>query len=174
MRTRTLAVVLPLLAVLLPAAPAAAEPRVVLDRLALSYDGDGAGSLVEALATRGDDGELAVLLWNLTLDQTKAAGSDALSRQVRVELAGLAPGASYDLTHRRVDEHHSNVASAWGAMREDGQDWPTPEQWERLREADRLDELEPARTVTASEDGVVVVETELPMPAMSQLLLTPR
>jgi len=28
--------------------------------------------------------------------------------------------------------------------------------------------------VTATDDGVVVVETELPMPAMSQLLLMPR
>ena len=146
-------------------------------RLALSYSGDGAGSLVEAVATRDSlepDGELAVLLWNLTLDQTKAAGSDPLCRQVRVELTGLAPGASYDLRHVRVDERHSNVASAWGRMREEDQDWPTEQQWERLREADRLDELEPPRTVTASEDGVVVVETELPMPSMSQLLLTPR
>ena len=115
-----------------------------------------------------------MLLWNLTLDQTKAAGSDPLTRQVRVELTGLAPGASYELTHLRVDDSHSNVASAWGAMREDGQDWPTGTQWERLREADRLEELEPPRTVTADDDGAVVVETELPMPAMSQLLLAPR
>ena len=44
-------------------------------RLAVSLSGDGGGSLVEALATAGPDGEVSVLAWNLTLDQTKAAGS---------------------------------------------------------------------------------------------------
>ena len=92
---------------------------------------------------------------------------------MRVEVRGLTAGAAYDLTHERVDEHHSNVAAAWGELRDDGQDWPTDEQWGALREADRLDELEPARTVTADDDGVVVVEIELPMPSMSQVVLTP-
>jgi xylan 1,4-beta-xylosidase len=142
-------------------------------RLALTCDGDGGGSLVEAVATRGDDGELAVLLWNLTLDQTRAAGSEPLARDVAVRLTGLAPGATYELTHVRVDEEHSNVASTWGRLREDGQDWPTAAQWEQLREADRLEELEPGRTVTADADGTVDLETRLPMPSMSQLVLTP-
>jgi xylan 1,4-beta-xylosidase len=113
------------------------------------------------------------VLWNLTLDQTKAAGAEQLDREVRVAVRGLAPGSTYDLTHARVDEHHSNIASVWRELRDEGQDWPTDEQWEALREADRLDELEPPRTVTADADGVVVVETRLPMPSMSQLVLTP-
>jgi xylan 1,4-beta-xylosidase len=143
-------------------------------RLAVSYDGDGAGSLVEAVAARGGDAsEVSVVLWNLTLDQTKAAGAEPLGRRVLIEVRGLAPGSTYDLTHARVDEHHSNIASVWRELRDDGQEWPTDGQWERLREADRLDELEPRRTVTAGDDGVVVVETELPMPSMSQLVLTP-
>ncbi|MGH3348108.1 MAG: GH39 family glycosyl hydrolase [Nocardioides sp.] len=143
-------------------------------RLPVTYDGDGAGSLVEAVAARGSErSEVSVLLWNLTLDQTKAAGSDPLSRRVVVTIGGLAAGSTYDLEHVRVDEHHSNVASVWRELREDGQDWPTPAQWEQLREADRLEELEPRRSVTADDGGVVVVETELPMPSMSQLVLTP-
>jgi xylan 1,4-beta-xylosidase len=142
-------------------------------RLEVSYDGDGAGSLVEAVAARGSErSEVSVLLWNLTLDQTKAAGADPLSRRVAVKVGGLAPGATYDLEHVRVDEHHSNVAHVWGELREEGQDWPTDEQWERLRHADRLEELEPRRLVTADADGVVVIETELPMPSMSQFVLT--
>ncbi len=36
--------------------------------------GDGAGSLVEALSSRSPSGEIGVLVWNLTLDQTKASG----------------------------------------------------------------------------------------------------
>ena len=140
-------------------------------RLATSLTGDGAGSLVEAVAATGTSGT-TVLLWNLTLDQTKSAGSDALARDVRVEVTGLEPGASYTLTHERVDQHHSNVAAVWGALRRDGQDWPDEEQWAALREADRLEELQPARAVTADGSGTVPVEIELPMPAMSLLTLS--
>lgn len=136
----------------------------------VSLGGDGGGSLVEALAASGPEGT-TVLLWNLTLDQTKAAGSEALARQVRVEVRGLEPGATYTLTHERVDQHHSNVAAVWGALRRDGQGWPDEEQWAALREADRLEELEPARAVAADASGVVSAELELPMPAMSLLTL---
>ncbi len=142
-------------------------------RLPVEYAGDGGGSLVEAVAARADDGSHAVALWNLTLDQNLAAGSDALAREVDVELTGLAPGAAYVLTHERVDQDHSNVASTWGRLREEGQAWPTDEQWAQLREADRLDELEPAISVTADDHGVVRLATTLPMPSMSLLTLTP-
>jgi xylan 1,4-beta-xylosidase len=141
-------------------------------RLAVTYEGDGAGSLVEAVAVR-DGSTVSVLLWNLTLDQTKAAGSDPLSRLVTVTITGLTPGSSYELEHVRVDEHHSNVASVWGELRDDGQGWPTEDQWELLRKADQLDEIEPRRTVTADGAGVVVVETHMPMPSMSELVMTP-
>ena len=42
-----------------------------------------------------------------------------------------------------------------------------------MRQLDRLEELEPRRPVTAGPDGVVVIETELPMPSMSQFVLNP-
>ncbi len=142
-------------------------------RLSVALSGDGGGSLVEALATSDPSGRVSVLAWNLTLDQTKAGGSPELGRDVRVALSGLVPGAAYTLTHERVDQDHSNVASAWGALRRDGQDWPDEEQWAALREADRLDSLEPARPVVADADGGVLVEFELPMPAISLLTLTP-
>ncbi len=143
-------------------------------RLGVATSGDGGGSLVEALAATGPDGLVRVLTWNLTLDQTQAAGSDHLARDVRVEVAGPTPGASYLLTHERVDHDHSNVASTWGALRRDGQDWPDDDQWAALREADRLDELESPRVVHADEAGAIVVDYALPMPAMSLLTLTPR
>jgi xylan 1,4-beta-xylosidase len=146
--------------------------RLGTDRLAVSYSGDGGGSLVEAVACSSDSGP-SVLLWNLTLDQSKASGSAALGRDVVVSVRGLAPGASYTLRHDRVDEDHSNVASLWGRLREPGQDWPTESQWEALREADRLELLEPDRVVTADALGVVEVDVDLPMPSASQLTLTP-
>ncbi|MGZ5398545.1 MAG: GH39 family glycosyl hydrolase [Nocardioides sp.] len=142
-------------------------------RLPVAYGGDGGGSLVEAVAARADDGSHAVAVWNLTLDQNKAAGCDALAREVDVEVTGLAPGAAYDLSHERVDQDHSNVAATWGRLRDEGQAWPTDEQWEVLRSADRLEELEPVTRVTADDDGAVRLATSLPMPSMSLLTLTP-
>ena len=53
-------------------------------------DGDGADGLVQAWASRHDDGSLTVLLWNHTLDQGKVAGDPALARTVRLRLDGLA------------------------------------------------------------------------------------
>lgn len=141
-------------------------------RLACTVAGDGGGALVEGVATRSAR-EVSLLLWNLTLDQTKAAGSAALGREVTVELAGLEPGAAYRVRHERVDEHHSNIASVWGRLREEGRDWPTESQWETLREADRLEELEPPWTTLADDSGTVRLGTHLPMPSMSLLTLRP-
>ena len=125
--------------------------RLGTRQLGATLSGDGAGSLVEALAARepGQDGEVTTLVWNLTLDQTKASGSDDLCRRVRVDYSGLTPGATYTLHHDRVDDEHSDIAAVWGRLKDDDQDWPTPEQWAHLREADRLDALEPDRSVTA-------------------------
>jgi xylan 1,4-beta-xylosidase len=147
--------------------------RLGATEVATRLSGDGAGSLVEAIATTDADGTVSVLTWNLTLDQTKASGSSALARRVRVELGGLAAGASYRLHHDRVDDDHSDIAAVWGRLREGGQDWPTEQQWAALREADRLEALEPDRQVTADPDGHLVVELDLPMPAMSLVSLTP-
>ncbi len=140
-------------------------------RLTVTPTGDGGGSLVEALAA-SSGAQTTVLVWNLTLDQTKAAGSDELGRQVTVEVSGLAAGTTYTLRHERVDQHHSNVAAVWGRLRQDGQDWPDEAQWAQLRAADRLDEAEPERAVVADGEGVVRVQVDLPMPAMSLLTLS--
>ena len=145
-------------------------------RLPVALSGDGARSLVEALATRSGDGNgrdtVSVLAWNGTLDQTKAAGSDALVRDVEVRVAGLAPGTAYTLAHHRVDAEHSNIASTWARIRRDGQDWPDEEQWRTLHGADRLETLVPDATLTADEGGTVTMTFALPMPAMSLLELT--
>ncbi|WP_205471592.1 glycosyl hydrolase [Nocardioides sp. SYSU D00038] len=141
-------------------------------RLGCSVTGDGGGSLVEALATAADDGTVTVLAWNLTLDQTKSAGAPELARDVVVEVAGLEPGASYAVVEERVDADHSNVAAAWGSIRREGQDWPDDDQWAALRAADRLEEVDPGRVVVADADGRAVLDTHLPMPAMSLVTLT--
>jgi xylan 1,4-beta-xylosidase len=142
-------------------------------RVEARLSGDGAGSLVEALATATEDGSAAsVLAWNMTLDQTKAAGSAPLAREVSVQVDGLRPGTTYTLVHRRVDADHSNIAALWGRSRREGQKWPDEQQWEQLRAADHLDRLDAPEQVHADAQGRVVVDFTLPMPAMSLLELT--
>jgi xylan 1,4-beta-xylosidase len=145
--------------------------RLGPERLAVAVSGDGGGSLVEALAARRDDGAVGVLVWNGTLDQTKAGGDPALGRRVSVLLDGLVAGR-YEMHHVRVDAEHSNVSGAWARIG-GGADWPTEGQWAELRAADRLEELHPPESVEPA-DGSVGVEFDLPMPGISFLELVPR
>ena len=142
-------------------------------RLPVELTGDGAGSLVETVAARGEDGAVGVLAWNTTLDQSKSAGHQPLDREVTVAVDGLRPGSTYTLRHRRVDELHSNVAGAWGRLRDGDQAWPTDEQWAQLRAADRLEDLAPETEVTADGEGRVSTTFTLPMPGISLLELLP-
>jgi len=145
--------------------------RLGPDRLSVAMSGDGGGSLVEALAARGDGGTVDVLVWNGTLDQTKAGGDSALERRVAVRIDGLGAGR-YEMHHDRVDAEHSNVSGAWARIG-GGADWPTERQWAELRAADRLEELRSPESVEPA-DGSVVVEFDLPMPGISFLELVPR
>ena len=61
-------------------------------RLPVTLAGDGGGSLVEAIATRDEAGSVSVLAWNMTLDQSKAAGAAELDRSVVVTVDGLRAG----------------------------------------------------------------------------------
>jgi xylan 1,4-beta-xylosidase len=138
--------------------------------LPATLDGDGAGSMVEAWASRSDDGRIAVALWNGTLDQTKWDGDPALARDTTLTLTGL-PAGSWTLRHHRVDEDHSNVRRAWEAL--GGGDWPDEAGWATLRDADRLEALEPERTVRTEEGGRVELAFALPMPSLSLVELVP-
>ena len=141
------------------------------DTLAVDGRGDGAGSLVEAWASRDPgDGRVAIALWNGTLDQTKTEGHRPLDREVRLELTGLPPG-TYRLRHRRVDHEHSNIARHWEAR--GGGDWPDDAAWAELRGLDRLEPLEPERRITVGGDGTATTTFDLPMPAVSLVELLP-
>ncbi|TDE02005.1 GH39 family glycosyl hydrolase [Jiangella asiatica] len=141
-------------------------------RLPATLSGDGADSLVEGLAaaSREADGRVAALVWNGTLDQSKASGSTMLGRRIELRFTGL-PDGDYELRHHRVDDDHSCVPAVWRRIGA-GADWPTREQWEQLRAADRLDELHPPRRVRAT-GGVVEIEFDLPNPSMSLVELIP-
>ena len=53
-----------------------------------------------------------------------------------------------------------------------GADWPDDDQWAALREANRLEELEPVRRVAAA-GGAVELAFALPMPSVSLVELVP-
>lgn len=145
--------------------------RLGTEELAVELEGDGAGGLVEAWGSRDPgDGRVAVALWNVTLDQTRSVGEPLLNRAVTLRVEGL-DAASYELRHLRVDVARSNIAAVWEAM-SGGADWPDDEQWAALRQANRLEELEPARRVEP-KDGVVELAFDLPMPSVSLVELLP-
>lgn len=140
------------------------------DELSVELAGDGAGSLVEAWAARDTTGRVAVAAWNGTLDHSRADGDPLLDRSVAVRVDGLTADR-YRLRHFRVDAGHSNAPARWRAAAA-GRAWPDDEGWQALRDADRLDELEPPRLVTPRA-GTVDVDVDLPMPALSLVELTP-
>lgn len=140
-------------------------------RLALDGEGDGFGGLVNGWATRGDDGSVRVLLWNVTFDQIKARGSAALGRQVTLAVAGLPAGEKYTARHFRVDNGHSNVCTAWDATGKP--DWPNATQLAELHRRDALETLEPEGQVSIGHTGAFQAEFDLPMPALSLVELVP-
>lgn len=143
--------------------------RLQAEELPVELTGDGAGSLVEAIATRGPDGALAVLVWNGTLDHSRIEGDQALARRIELRFKGL-PARPFTIRHSRVDETHSNIRQVW---REIGSpDWPDEAAWARLHEADRLAELAPARPVVP-QAGSLELMFELPMPGVSFVELLP-
>ncbi|MGH3741241.1 MAG: GH39 family glycosyl hydrolase [Micromonosporaceae bacterium] len=135
----------------------------------VELSGDGAGSLVEAWAGRDADGRVQMLVWNGTLDQSKADGASLLDRALRVEFTGL-DDRPYQVSHRRIDRDHSDIRAVWEAS--GGGDWPDQAQWEVLRQANTFAEYEPSRVVQPTA-GAVSCEFPLPMPGVSLLELTP-
>jgi xylan 1,4-beta-xylosidase len=143
------------------------------DRLAVSVNGDGANGLVSALAAQGEHAETAVLVWNSSLDQSRMPFDHLLDRELALCLSGLPAGAA-TVRHWRIDEEHSNVFATWRRLGGEERDWPTDEiQWEALRTADRLEELEPERVVDVGADGRLELSFVLPHPGISYVCVTP-
>jgi len=143
--------------------------QLLPSRLATTVTGDGAGDMVQAIGSRDDDGRISILAWNGTVDVTKAGGEPLLDRSASLRVSGLERNR-YRLQHRRLDEAHSNLVASWAAI--GGGDWPDEGQWQRLAEANHLEDLEPERVVEISS-GSLELDFELPMPSVSLLELTP-
>ncbi|SCG69352.1 GH39 family glycosyl hydrolase [Micromonospora inositola] len=134
--------------------------------LPVTADGDGAAGLVQTWASRRDDGSLAILVWNSTLDQSRRDGAAALARRVRLTVDGAA-GRPAIVT--RLDREHGDVTSL--AERLGIGDWPTDEQWEALHAADSL----PAEKVQSATDGgdACVIDLALPQPGVVLVEVAP-
>jgi xylan 1,4-beta-xylosidase len=143
--------------------------RLGTQELAVDIEGDGAWSMVEALAARDTGGRIGVLVWNAPLDQHHTGGDPRLDRDIRLRVKTEGPG--YTVTHYRIDAGHSNVVAAWERMR-GGAGWPDDAQWQALAEVNVLEELTPADRVTPA-GGEVMLDFALPMPAVSYLELVP-
>jgi xylan 1,4-beta-xylosidase len=139
-------------------------------RLATSVDGDGAGDMVNAIASFDDRGRVAIVAWNGTVDVSKSGGDPLLDRAVSLTVNGLT-AREYHLRHRRLDEQHSNVNAAWDRIAA-GRPWPDERDWQTLRAGSQLSDLDAPRDVEVV-DGAVRLEFELPMPAVSLIELDP-
>jgi xylan 1,4-beta-xylosidase len=135
------------------------------DVLATRLSGDGAGTLVQAWATRHPDGTVDVLVWNGTINAALLDGDPRLDRQVQLTVTGLGD-AVRAATLARVDEHHSNIA----AHCPPDVTWPDEALWQRLRAADVLD-TQHLPDVTPS-GGAARFDFALPMPGIARIRLS--
>jgi xylan 1,4-beta-xylosidase len=134
--------------------------RLGPEELPVVLTGDGAGSLVEAWASRYPGGGYGLLLLNSTLDHGQAAGSPDLARTVTVHLNLDAP---HELRLWRVDNSHGNLAATWPT----DADWPTTAEWEALQAGDHLEESQPPSRVTPGTP----ITVDLPNPGIAFLEL---
>jgi len=139
-------------------------------QLAVVLNGDGAGDLVNAVASRDDAGGVTIVIWNGTVDVSKAGGDALLDRTVELTIGGLS-ASRYHLRHRRLDGLRSNLNAVWGRIAE-GRAWPDEDGWATLHAEDRLADLE-APTTVDTLDQSVRLSFELPMPAVSLIELQP-
>ena len=133
--------------------------------LAAELDGDGAGALVQAWASRHPDGMIDVLVWNGTINTALVGGDPRLDRHVELTVTGLG-GGPYQARLARVDERHSNVV----AHCPPDVIWPDDALWTRLRQSDGL-HTERLPDVTP-DGGAARFGFELPMPGIARIRLS--
>ena len=110
---------------------------------------------------------MSVALWHHADDQYATAAP----AEVTVELHHLPfPAAQARVRHWRIDHTHSNAYTVWQEMGRP-QD-PTPEQLDRLRERQGLEEGEPLRVTHTGTGGEGQVALRLPLHALSLLEVT--
>ncbi len=131
--------------------------------------GDGADVLVQAWATRHDNGTIDILVWNGTINAALAYGDPRLDRQIQLDIEHL-PARGYRVELARVDEHHSNVV----AHCPPDVAWPDEALWAHLRTKDelyteRLPDIQ--QDAEAADRGTARFVFSLPMPGIVRIRL---
>lgn len=143
------------------------------DARRLELDGDGAGSLVDAWATRRADQSVDVLAWNGTLDQSKMSGFPLLDRRLEIRIQGFGTRPR-KASLARIDRANGNIENTYRSRSpfDHVPDWPSPELWAALEGADRPSEAE----IMLRWDDVtrtVSFTVDLPMPGVARLRILP-
>jgi len=125
----------------------------------------GDRELVQAWATRHDDGTVDVLVWNGTVNSDLVNGDPRLDRRIELTIDGL-DALSYQAKLARVDQQHSNVV----ALCPDDVEWPDAALWAHLRANDEL--YEQALTDVKPEGGTAQFDFTLPMPGIARIRLS--
>ena len=128
-------------------------------------DNDGFGHKYGVIPTRRD-GSLAVMAWNFE-DGMDEGGN---TRTLHIKLENIGLSGTYNLAHFRIDAAHSNSYAAWQAMGSPKK--PDAAQIKKLRTTEGLELLGPVVPVEIS--GAFSLDVELPMHAVSLLVVTPK
>jgi xylan 1,4-beta-xylosidase len=119
---------------------------------------------IDVLASRDDNGQIAVLVYRQADDQYQTDDEDAV---VDLRINGLDSG-TVEIDHYRIDHDHSNAQTVWQAL--GAPDYPSDEEIGLIAARQGLETLEPARVVE-TVDGAVSLALRMPLPSLSLLLL---
>jgi xylan 1,4-beta-xylosidase len=119
---------------------------------------------IDALASKGDDGQVAVIVYRHTDDQYQTDDENA---SVELTISGLGPG-SYEVSHFRVDRDHSNAHTVWRDI--GSPEYPSAEQVEIITARQGLESAEPPRVID-SADGIVSISLRMSLPSFSLVTL---
>lgn len=128
-------------------------------------DGSSMPEEVDALASRADDGSIAVLVWRHIDDQYQTSDTPT---PVKLLLRNL-PAGDYRLRHLRIDADHSNSFTVWQGLGSP-QD-PTADELAAIHARQGLEEIDAESNLTV--DGTLTLELTLPLPSASLLVLEP-
>jgi xylan 1,4-beta-xylosidase len=121
---------------------------------------------VGVLATRTDNGRVAILLWHYQDDDVSGPSAD-----VHVVLSGLMRDTRYQARVWRVDRDHGDAFTAWQAMGSPAK--PDKQQIAALMTASQIS----ARTLPlgpVSPEGGVTFQRELPLQAVELIEVAPK
>lgn len=123
--------------------------------------------MLSGYASRSDDRATQILVYSHCDDIDRQG-----EHEVELHVRGLKPG-QYRLSHYRIDGDHSNAHTVWQS--EGRPKYPQGAQYETIKSAGALQELEPERVLdVAGSDDEAGATLRFSMPAHAISLLTLR